>query len=108
MSVIYKYPIELDQKTEQMYIRVPRYAIPISVMVEDTSVAFVYCLVDSKEKELVQKDVLWLGTGWELDQEIEKKIRYYNFLGTHRFKDSKNNLVWHFWIEPAEYKTIIE
>lgn len=98
MSIIYKYPIELDIENEGMYVNLPKGAKVFSVLVEDIHQAYVYAIVDSTEKEINKREVLWLGTGWELTKEQESKINYYTFLGTYKIQD----LVWHFWIEPEK------
>ena len=107
MISIYKYPIELDTETDKMCVKIPVNAKPFSVVLADASTAFVYCIVDTEEKDIVSKEVLWLGTGWGLNQEIVDKIKCYKFLGTCEVEDLKNKLIWHFWIEP-NYPNIIK
>lgn len=98
MSAIYKFPIELNAETETMYVKLPRNAKVISILVEDIHKAYIYALVDSKEEKMDEREVLWLGAEWKLSEEQESKIEYYTFLGTHKIQD----LVWHFWIVPDE------
>ena len=98
MSIIYKYRVEMDLETESMYIELPIGADILSVIVEDPYTAYIYAIVDSKEKRTQRREVLWLGTGWELNEEQEIKIADYNYLGTYKAPESY--LVWHFWIEP--------
>lgn len=99
MSVIYKYRIEVDLETENMYVKLPVGAKVLSVIVEGVSEAYIYAIVDPKEKE-IKKEVLWLGTGWELTKEQEMKMMDYDYLGTYKVPNS--DLIWHFWIEPTK------
>ena len=98
MSIIQEYLIEYNQEKDQMYIKVPKSAKTISMILEDVDKAYIYCTVnkDDDDDEIIKREVLWLGTGWNLNQEIENKIGYYDFLGTYKYGD----FVWHFWIEP--------
>lgn len=106
MSVIYKYPIKIkEDEMNSFYVELPIGAEVISILCEETYNIFIYAIVNPKEEKVIKKDIVWLGTGWEIDKNIEDKIRYYTFLGTYK---TKNNLVWHFWIEPdlEEYQCI--
>lgn len=96
MSTIYKYLIKCNQEKGKMIAEVPKHAEPISILLKDLNTAYLYCIVDPTEKETIEREVLWIGTGWEIDQETKSKINYYTFLGTYEIR----NLVWHFWIEP--------
>jgi hypothetical protein len=101
MSVIYKYPVLYNQEKDKMYVEVPEFAQPISIVVESANIAFIYYIADKEEGSTkVQKEVLWIGTGWYLKQETREKMNSYKFLGTHKVEDLKNNLIWHFWVEP--------
>ena len=100
MSVIYKYRVEMDLETESMYIELPIGADILSVIVEDPYTAYIYAIVDSKEKRTQKREVLWLGTGWELTEDQKMKIMDYNYLGTYKVPNS--DLIWHFWIEPTK------
>lgn len=103
MSVIYKYRVEMDLETESMYIELPIGADILSVIVEDPYTAYIYAIVDSKEERTQRREVLWLGTGWELNKDQEIKITDYDYLGTYKAPGS--DLIWHFWIEP--YKNLL-
>ena len=96
MTTIYKYLIEHDAEKNRMVIKIPKNAQPISLLLSDGDKDYVYCIVDSEEKETIEKEVIWIGTGYELEKETIEKIRYYTFLGTHKI----GYFVWHFWIEP--------
>ena len=103
MKSIYKYPIEINISSNSLYIQVPKGAELLSISIETPSIAFIYCLVDPDQEEMIKREVLWLGTGWEIDQETEEKIDRYKFLGTYKIKSEKkdkSDLIWHFWIEP--------
>ena len=95
MSVIYKYPIKIDEMNN-FYVELPIGAEIISILCEGTYDIFIYAIVNPKEEKVIKRNIIWLGTGWEIDKNIEDKIKYYTFLGTYK---TKNNLVWHFWIE---------
>lgn len=95
MFNIYKYPILLNQETESMYVSVPTGSEVISVDLIDSTTAYIYAIVDQIVDSFEIREVLWLGTGWNLNQETRDKMSYYEFLGTHR----KSDLVYHFWIE---------
>ena len=100
MSVIYKYPIKVkEDEMNSFYVELPVGAEVISILCEETYDIFIYAIVDPKEERTIKKDIVWLGTGWEINKKEEDKIKYYTFLGTYK---TKNNLVWHFWIEPEE------
>lgn len=98
MSAIYKYRIEVDLETKITYVKLPKNATVISVMLEDIYTAYIYAIVDPTEKEFYKREILWLGTGWELSKDQISKINYYTFLGTYKVE----NLVYHFWITPDE------
>lgn len=99
MFGICKYPILLNQETSSMYVSVPTGSEIISVDLIDSTTAYVYAIVDQKADSYTIREILWLGTEWNLDQETRDKMSYYEFLGTHRVNDLKNDLVYHFWIE---------
>ena len=96
MSVIDKYLIKYNQETNEMYVDIPKNAKPFSMRLEDRDKAYIYCIIDKNEHETIEKEILWIGTGWDINEEIEDKIKYYTFLGTYKY----NDLVWHFWMEP--------
>ena len=98
MSVIYKYPVELDMKTEKTYVELPSHAKVFSARCEGMYEIYIYAIVDKEETEMIKREVLWCGTGGDLSKEQETKIEYYNFLGTFKAGPS---LIWHIWIEPV-------
>lgn len=99
MFAIYNYRVEMDLETESMYVQLPKHAKVLSLLLKDINEAYIYAIVDLKDiEEEVRREVLWLGTGWQLSEEQKNRMNYYTFLGTYKL----NNLVWHFWIEPDE------
>jgi len=99
MFSIYKYPVLLNEETESMYVSIPTGSEVISVDLIDSTTAYIYAIVDQEVDSFEIREILWLGTGWNLDQETRDKMSYYEFLGTCKINDLKNNLVYHFWIE---------
>ena len=99
MSIIYKFPIETEVQTRCSYVILPKNSKVFSLALNGDNEAYIYAIVDSKEKEKERREILWLGTGWGLTTEEENKIKDYIFLGTYK---TENNFVWHFWIEPEK------
>ena len=98
MSMIYKFPVEIEDGS---YVMLPKKSKVFSLVLHNDYDAYIYAIVDPKEKEKEKREVLWLGTGWKLTTEVENKIKNYIFLGTYK---ANNNLIWHFWIEPEKIK----
>lgn len=98
--LIYKYIINIDLENKNMYVCLPVGAEAISMIYEDMDKAYVYALVDPLEKRKERREILWIGTGWELERDKVNKIKStYQFLGTYTW----NDLVYHFWIEPETW-----
>lgn len=98
MKTIYKYAIKSRDK--EMYVELPSSARVISYLNKEGGLGCVYAVVESTDYSIEEREVLFLGTGWELDQETVYKMMYYKFLGTHTFD---NYLVWHIWIQNYRY-----
>lgn len=93
MKTIYKYPIEIEANS--FYIEVPKDAKVISAIDINSGGGVIYAIVDPSIEETVKREVIWFGTGWDIDKDSEWKIGMYDFLGT--FRDGY--LTWHLWIE---------
>lgn len=100
MSVIYKYPVELDINTKEVYVKLPKNSKVFSARCEDMYEIYIYAIVDKEETEMIKREVLWCGTGGDLSKEQEYKMDCYTFLGTFKAGQS---LIWHIWIEPNEF-----
>ena len=100
MSVIYKYPVQLNMDTKEVYVELPKNAQVFSARCEDICEIYIYAIVDKEETEMVKREVLWCGTGGDLSEDQEDKINYYTFLGTFKAGQS---LIWHIWIKPDEF-----
>ena len=92
-KVVYKFPVVCDN------VVLPLNAEILSVKIVKSDIC-IYALIDPTETANKKHEVLIVGTGCTIDEEMQEKIERMTFLDTLIEPDEFfGEMVWHIWVE---------